>query len=56
MNLRRRGDQEHASAVVIVQVARVISIGNSQTVQLPKQFRLPSGEVYIRKDVATGDS
>ena len=35
--------------------ARVFTNGNSQAVRLPKQFRLPPGEIYIRKDAATGD-
>jgi len=38
-----------------VQTARVFTNGNSQAVRLPKQFRLPAGEVYIRRDAATGD-
>ena len=38
-----------------MQTARVFTNGNSQAVRLPKQFRLPPGEVYIRKDAATGD-
>lgn len=35
--------------------ARVFNNGNSQAVRLPKQFRLATGEVFIRKDSATGD-
>lgn len=38
-----------------MQTARVFTNGNSQAVRLPKQFRLPPGEIYIRKDAATGD-
>lgn len=38
-----------------MQIARVFTNGNSQAVRLPKQFRLPAGAVYIRKDAATGD-
>ena len=38
-----------------MQIARVFTNGNSQAVRLPKEYRLPSGQVYIRKDVATGD-
>lgn len=38
-----------------MQTARVFTNGNSQAVRLPKQFRLPPGAVYIRKDAATGD-
>ena len=38
-----------------MQTARVLRNGNSQVVRLPKQFRLPAGEIYIRKDAATGD-
>lgn len=39
----------------MTQTARVFTNGNSQAVRLPKEFRLPSGPVFIRKDVATGD-
>ena len=35
--------------------ARVFTNGNSQAVRLPKQFRLSTNEVFIRKDAATGD-
>ena len=35
--------------------ARVFTNGNSQAVRLPRQFRLAASEVFIRKDVATGD-
>ena len=35
--------------------ARVFTNGNSQAVRLPKQFRFSAIEVFIRKDVATGD-
>jgi antitoxin VapB len=39
----------------MTQTARVFTNGNSQAVRLPKDFRLPSGPVFIRKDVVTGD-
>ena len=35
--------------------ARIFTNGNSQAVRLPKQFRLATNEVFIRKDAATGD-
>ena len=38
-----------------MQTARVFTNGNSQAVRLPKEFRFASSEVFIRKDVATGD-
>ena len=38
-----------------MQTARVFNNGNSQAVRLPKQFRLATSEVFIRKDSATGD-
>ena len=38
-----------------MQTTRVFTNGNSQAVRLPKQFRLPANEVFIRKDVTTGD-
>ena len=38
-----------------MRTARVFTNGNSQAVRLPKAFRLESGEVFIRKDPATGD-
>ena len=38
-----------------MRTTRVFSNGNSQAVRLPKEFRLAAGEVFIRKDAATGD-
>lgn len=38
-----------------MQTARVFTNGNSQAVRLPKEFRLATRQVFIRKDVATGD-
>ncbi len=38
-----------------MRTARVFNNGNSQAVRLPKQFRLSTKEVFIRKDAATGD-
>ena len=38
-----------------MQTARVFTNGNSQAVRLPKEFRFATNEVFIRKDVATGD-
>jgi antitoxin VapB len=38
-----------------MRTTRVFSNGNSQAVRLPKEFRLTAGEVFIRKDAATGD-
>ncbi len=38
-----------------MRTARVFNNGNSQAVRLPKQFRLDTDEVFIRKDAATGD-
>jgi antitoxin VapB len=38
-----------------MRTARVFTNGNSQAVRLPKDFRLDAGEVFIRKDAATGD-
>ncbi|TSA11497.1 MAG: AbrB/MazE/SpoVT family DNA-binding domain-containing protein [Betaproteobacteria bacterium] len=38
-----------------MQTTRVFTNGNSQAVRLPKEFRFASSEVFIRKDVATGD-
>ena len=38
-----------------MQTARVFTNGNSQAVRLPKEFRFAGSEVFIRKDVATGD-
>ena len=36
-------------------VTKVFTNGNSQAVRLPKEFRLKRKEVFIRRDVATGD-
>jgi antitoxin VapB len=38
-----------------MRTARVFTNGNSQAVRLPKEFRFATGEVFIRKDAATGD-
>ena len=38
-----------------MQTTRVFTNGNSQAVRLPKEFRFTSSEVFIRKDVASGD-
>ena len=38
-----------------MRTARVFTNGNSQAVRLPKDFRVEAGEVFIRKDAATGD-
>ena len=38
-----------------MQTTRVFTNGNSQAVRLPKEFRFTTSEVFIRKDVATGD-
>ena len=38
-----------------MRTARVFTNGNSQAVRLPKEFRLETSEVFIRKDAATGD-
>ncbi len=38
-----------------MQTTRVFTNGNSQAVRLPKEFRFASSEVFIRKDMATGD-
>ena len=38
-----------------MRTARVFNNGNSQAVRLPKEFRVAAGEVFIRKDSATGD-
>lgn len=38
-----------------MRTARVFTNGNSQAVRLPKEFRLDTSEVFIRKDSATGD-
>ncbi len=38
-----------------MRTARVFNNGNSQAVRLPRQFRLDTDEVFIRKDAATGD-
>ncbi len=38
-----------------MRTARVFTNGNSQAVRLPKDFRVEADEVFIRKDVATGD-
>jgi antitoxin VapB len=38
-----------------MRTARVFNNGNSQAVRLPKQFRLDTDQVFIRKDAATGD-
>ena len=38
-----------------MQTTRVFTNGNSQAVRLPKQFRVASDAVFIRKDSATGD-
>lgn len=34
--------------------AKLFKTGHSQAVRLPKAFRLPGEEVWIRKDEATG--
>ena len=38
-----------------MQTTRVFTNGNSQAVRLPKEFRFAGSEVFIRKDMATGD-
>jgi antitoxin VapB len=38
-----------------MQTTRVFTNVNSQAVRLPKAFRFTSSEVFIRKDVMTGD-
>ena len=38
-----------------MRTARVFINGNSQAVRLPKEFHFATGEVFIRKDMATGD-
>lgn len=38
-----------------MRTARVFTNGNSQAVRLPKDFRVETDEVFIRKDAATGD-
>jgi antitoxin VapB len=35
--------------------AKLFRNGRSQAVRLPSEFRFEGGEVYIRKDSATGD-
>ncbi len=35
--------------------AKVFMNGRSQAVRIPAQFRFPGNEVYIRRDVASGD-
>jgi antitoxin VapB len=38
-----------------MQTTRIFTNGNSQALRLPKAFRFASSEVFIRKDMATGD-
>ena len=35
--------------------AKVFMSGRSQAVRIPAEFRLPSNEVYIRRDAKNGD-
>jgi len=35
--------------------AKIFHSGHSQAVRLPKAFRLPGDEVWIRRDEATGE-
>ena len=35
--------------------AKLFSTGRSQAVRLPKEFRFPGREVFVRRDEATGD-
>ena len=39
----------------MTQTAKVFKNGRSQAVRLPAEFRFDTGEVYIRRDPATGD-
>ena len=38
-----------------MKTARIFTNGNSQAVRLPKEFRVLTNEVFIRKDQSTGD-
>lgn len=38
-----------------MRVTRVFNNGNSQAVRLPKEFRMDTHEVFIRRDSASGD-
>ena len=37
------------------QTAKIFATGRSQAVRLPLEFRFDVGEVFIRRDAATGD-
>lgn len=36
-------------------IAKIFVTGRSQAVRLPREFRFTENEVYIRRDVQTGD-
>lgn len=37
------------------QIAKVFMTGRSQAVRLPAEFRFDTAEVFVRRDLATGD-
>lgn len=37
------------------QTAKLFRNGRSQAVRLPADFRFPGSEVYVRRDLSTGD-
>jgi antitoxin VapB len=39
----------------VAHTARLFRNGRSQAVRLPVDFRFPGSEVYVRRDLATGD-
>jgi antitoxin VapB len=38
-----------------MQTAKILTTGDSQSVELPTEFRFDGGEVYIRRDETTGE-